>query len=135
MDSIIEQIFKLKYKCVSTEETFFEKAEISQADYHVIDKLEIDECLTATEFAVRLDVSVSRGSRIITRMLKNGYLNSSPADGDRRKLMLSLSKKGKDTKLKITSMKNECNRKIQTKLSEQQMDTLQKNLEIVMKAL
>ncbi|MCK5147981.1 MarR family transcriptional regulator [bacterium] len=132
---IVDQLFELKCKCLSMESGILDMLSLSPADYNVLEKMGKDEVISATDFAVRLDLSLSRGSRIINRMLKNGYLASIPAAEDRRRVMLSLTEKGCQAKKQIADLKTSCNQRIVEKLSKDQLDNLSLSLDDIMETL
>ncbi len=73
--TISELIFDLKGRCSWIEEKIFSETSLSPAEYKGIDVLSPGDRISAAEFADRMSLSRSRCSRVIEKMIKNGYLD------------------------------------------------------------
>ena len=132
---IIDLIIELKKKCSIKEEDIQQEFNLSQAEYRGVVCIEPGEKVTCSDFSQRMDLSPSRGSRIIEKMIEKGFINYDDVPGDRRAHAVSLTGKGKIVKKKIEFKKDECEEAIRTHYSEQQVSTLKETLALLLKAL
>ena len=132
---IIDLIVELKKKCSVKEEDIQQEFDLTQAEYRGIVCMEPGEKVTCSDFSQRMDLSPSRGSRIIEKMIEKGFINYDNVPGDRRAHAVSLTGKGKNVKKKIELKKDECEEAIRTHYSDQQVGTLKETLAMLLKAL
>lgn len=132
---IIDLIIELKKKCSIKEEDIQREFDLSQAEYRGIVCMESSEKVTCSDFSQRMNLSPSRGSRIIEKMIEKGFINYDNVPGDRRAHAVSLTGKGKSVKKKIELKKDECEDAIRTHYSNQQIDSLKETLVMLLKAL
>jgi DNA-binding MarR family transcriptional regulator len=128
-------IFNLKSKCSWLEDKIFYETRLTPAEYKGIDVLTPDDRISAAEFARRMNLSKSRCSRVIEKMMNDGFLKISSVPGDRRSIQLSLTKKGCVTQEKVERLMEKCNQSITEKLTQKQVyaisQSLQKLLNII----
>ena len=132
---IIDLIIELKGKCSLKEEQIRNEFHLSQAEYRGILSLNRGEKVTCSDFAKRMDLSPSRGSRVIERLNNKGVLLSQPVSGDRRALLLSLTKKGLRVQSRIDERKNGCEQTMLSKCSIPEVKALKSNLELLVTIL
>ena len=132
---IIDLIVALKHKCSIREEDIQKEYDLSQAEYHGVVVVESDEKLTCSEFSERLELSPSRGSRIIGKMMEKGFINYDSIPGDRRAHSISLTPKGKRVKAKVEQKKDECEKTIREHYSDKKADELKITLTRLLEAL
>ena len=121
-------IFDLKSKCTWMEDKIFNETRLTPAEYKGIDALTPDDRISAAEFARRMNLSKSRCSRVIEKMMNDGFLRISSVPGDRRSIQLSLTKKGCVTHEKVERLMKQCNQSITKNLSQKQVDTISRSL-------
>jgi len=132
---IIDFIIELKKKCSIKEDEIQTEYSLSQAEYRSIVCMEPDERITCSDFSQRMELSPSRGSRIIENMIDRGFINYDNVPGDRRAHEISLTVKGKNIRKKVEQKKDECEETIQKQFSSQQVGTLKETLAMLLKAL
>lgn len=71
------------------------KLGLSEAEYKGFFCISEEEKITCQEFAKRMDLSVSRGSRVIDRLCTKKYIERVDCEADRRCKNIWLTKKGK----------------------------------------
>jgi DNA-binding MarR family transcriptional regulator len=121
MTNIIDLVISLKSKCLITDDQIRSKTPLSPSEYHCIMGIGENEKLSATEFSERVGLSVSRGSRVIEKMIQNGYLSRFYPDEDRRGTIVSLSPKGIELQKDVIDIKNTCENKIRSRLTGSQL--------------
>ena len=134
-ERIIDLIVELKKKCALKEEDIQQEFDLSQAEYRGVVIVDVGEKITCTDFSHRMNLSPSRGSRIIEKMIEKGFINYDNVPGDRRTHVISLTGKGKRVKSKIDQKKDECERAIREHYSKTQVDELKKTLLLLLEAL
>ncbi len=116
-DRIIDLILGMKSKCLEKEESIRQEFGLSPAEYRGITAMEFDEPCNCNMLSQRMGLSVSRGSRVIEKLVKNKYIVCEVAPKDKRNIILKLAPRGARIKKKIDSMLNDCEQVIESKLS------------------
>lgn len=131
-DSLLDLIFRLKANCIAGEARFMEETGLSPAEYKGIAAMNPDERMNGSAVSRKMELSVSRGSRVIERMVKNGYIIRENCTDDRRKCTVYLAPKGIEIKEKIEAFKNSCTEKIHHRLSPEEIDTFSQSIKKVL---
>lgn len=118
---VIDLIIELKRKCQLKEEDIREEVDVMESAYNTFLALEPGNELSSKEFAEKLDLSPSRGTRVIEKLVKDGSLKRKRSEEDRRRVSVSLTEKGIEEKKKIESLKNECEERIISNFSENEI--------------
>ncbi|KXB07255.1 hypothetical protein AKJ51_01800 [candidate division MSBL1 archaeon SCGC-AAA382A20] len=118
---VIDLIIELKRKCQLKEEDIRKEIDVMESAYNTFLALEPGNELSSKEFAEKLDLSPSRGTRVIEKLVKDGSLERKRSEEDRRRVSVSLTEKGIEEKKKIESLKNECEERIISNFSENEI--------------
>ena len=121
---IIDFIFEMKSGCSEKELNIREKLKLSPAEFRGILVLSPKVIISCKVLAKKMGLSVSRGSRVVEKLMKNGYLKEENNPEDRRVLNVTLAKKGIKTREKISEMLDECENAIYKKMSKSELETL-----------
>ena len=119
---IVDCIINLKNKCASKEEEIRKEYSLSPAEYNGLLSINNNESLKCNQLSKKMDLSVSRGSRVIEKLMKNGYLKQESSKTDRRISIISLTPKGCNAKKKIEKVLNECEAKILKELTKKEVE-------------
>lgn len=134
-EPLMDLIYRLKAGCVASEVDIIEESGLSPAEYNGIAALDLHEKISGSAVSQKMNLSPSRASRVIDKMVRNGYLLREIDSGDRRKCNISLAEKGMKVKKRIQQLKSKCEKRIQDELSEKEIDsfsdTLKKLIEII----
>ncbi|HZK94992.1 MAG TPA: MarR family transcriptional regulator [Prolixibacteraceae bacterium] len=123
MDStpgILSLVYQMKQKCAQVDQQLMDDLNISQSELLFFSAL--DNCLglSSPELAKNMGLSLSRISRVVDKLVVNGYLDRNTDAADRRAITLCLTPKGKEVRNKIDEVRNECEaRLIETIPSEE----------------
>lgn len=135
MKEIYTTILKLKYFCTCNENKISSSWNISLAELKGVNAMESHESLTCSELAEKMNLSPSRGSRIIDNLVRKGYLFREIQDQDRRTTFLSLTKRGEKLKYNITREQKAFEDILTSKLNSQEIESVKKGLAILEKVL
>ncbi|RPI13084.1 MAG: MarR family transcriptional regulator [Ignavibacteriae bacterium] len=127
--NVIDLIFELKLSCLTKEESIREKLALSPAEFRGILSIDPLTAMPCNLLSKKMGLSVSRGSRVINKMMKSGYIKEAGGSDDKRVMNVALTAKGINTQKKIHKMLEDCESVIRKKLSGTEVDSLRKSLE------
>jgi len=133
--SLVDLIIELKKGCVEDEEQIRTLCHISLAEYKAVMEIDTTERITCNVLSKKMELSPSRGSRIIDGLVRKKYLIRMTNSKDRRSFVLSLSPKGTKIKEQIKRERNNCERRIREKLSTKESELIKEGLELLIKIL
>lgn len=122
MTKVIDLIFEIKNKCLLNEEEIMGTYKLSPAEYRGLMAISPAETVTCSELSEKMGLSPSRGSRVIFKMIKNGYIKQRVSLEDRRCLFVSLDEKGIKVRNEIEGARMECEKQIERRLSSDDME-------------
>ena len=128
---MFELIITLMKKCQLTEEKIRKDFGLSTAEYNGLLAINKNEKMLCRTFSDKMGLSKSRGSRVIERLTRKGYLKGDAIPGDRRTLQISMTRKGVALKRQIENKMDECESKILSKLSAKEQADVRGALEML----
>ena len=131
-ENLFDLIYRLKAGCIASELRIMAETGLSPAEYNGIAAINPNECISGSAVSRKMDLSPSRASRVIEKMVKNGYLVRENDASDRRKCTVSLAAKGVDIKKRIHELKDGCDKKIRERLTEKEIKTLSQSMKKIM---
>lgn len=99
--SLWEILEGLSSLCHEQEESIRLNLKLSPSEYRALRLMRAGEVISCQDFARRLRLSPSRGSRVVDRMVERGFLVRSDCDSDRRCKSLMLTPRGLSLQKKI----------------------------------
>ncbi|MCU0285775.1 MAG: MarR family winged helix-turn-helix transcriptional regulator [Acidobacteria bacterium] len=133
-ESLLDLIYNLKAGCIANEWRIMVETGLSPAEYNCIAALNPQEKISGSDLSQKMTLSPSRASRILDKMVKNGYLLRENDALDRRKCTITLADKGIEIKKKINKIKNKCEQKIREHLTEHEITVLTTSLKKIIDA-
>jgi DNA-binding MarR family transcriptional regulator len=121
---VIDMIFELKAGCSAHEDGIREKFHLSPAEFRCLIALAPKVIMSCNTLAKKMGLSVSRGSRVVEKMMRNGYLKEVKIEGDRRVVNITLSTKGIKIRDNIEGILEDCESRILKKISKTEIVTL-----------
>lgn len=121
-------ITNLKNKCIDREERIRKEYLLSPAEYNGLLSVEPDGIYSCNELSKKLGLSISRSSRVLERLIKNGYFKGVNFKEDRRVQKVTLTEKGKTIQKKIYRKLDECEKEIIGKLQKSELNLLENTL-------
>jgi DNA-binding MarR family transcriptional regulator len=106
--SIVELIFELKFACMSKELSIREKLGLSPAEYRGILSMQPGKAVSCMQLSNAMGLSKSRGSRVVDKLINNGYLKEAKKEADKRVINVILTRTGETALKEINSIMKEC---------------------------
>lgn len=98
---MLELVKSLRQLCFSLEREVRREAGLTQAQVLSLLNLKADEVISCQEFSQRMDLSFSRGSRVIDALVRKGLISRTSSRADRRCKRIKLTKKGLEVQNKV----------------------------------
>lgn len=135
MEKLIDLIDQLKSRCIENELMIMEQARLSPAEYNGISALEPNEYVCGSTLSRKMNLSPSRASRVIDKLVRSGYLVRENDAQDRRKCTICLAEKGIKIKKKIDKIKTECESRVRERLNPDELEQFTLSLKKVNEAI
>jgi len=132
---LFELILAIRYTCQSNEEQIQEELGLSQAEFNGLIVLDEGEEMSGCAFAARMGLSPSRGSRVLNKLVTNGYVKTQASTQDRRAVLVSLTAKGRRTRRRISERMAACEERLHRRLDEKKLRQVTRALELLEAAL
>jgi DNA-binding MarR family transcriptional regulator len=133
--SILDLIYELKKKCIQSDDDFFNTLDISQAEYNMFICLKNCKHFNSYSVAEKMQLSLSRVSRIIDKMVNKEFLTRSTNKDDRRAIDIKMTPKGKEVMNKIIEYRSERESKLESKVNEKEKADISVNLKKLIEIL
>jgi DNA-binding MarR family transcriptional regulator len=135
MEKLIDMIEKLKSRCIKNELLIMEEAKLSPAEYNGISALDPEERVCGNTLSLKMNLSPSRASRVIDKLVRNGYLIREGDASDRRRCTISLAEKGILVKKRIEEIREDCEKRVITNLTDREMKYFTRSLKKINEVL
>jgi DNA-binding MarR family transcriptional regulator len=105
---ILGLVYEMKRKCADIDDQLMEQLHLSQSELLFFSSL--DQCtgISSLELAKNMGLSPSRISRVIEKLVVDGYLDRNIDKSDRRAITLCLTEAGKKIKAEIDKSRKAC---------------------------
>lgn len=124
MENVIDLLYELKRKCISSDAEFSSHLKISESEYNFFVVVSQCKTLSSKAIAEKMQLSLSRVSRVIDKLVKNGYIRRTIDESDRRNILIELTKKGLDLKSEIDAYRNSCEERLISNLPAKELSTI-----------
>ena len=135
MERIYQIILNLKRLCLCNEDRISSSCQIHVAEFKGISAIDYQESISCSALSQKMNLSLSRGSRIIDNLVRKGYLFREAKDQDRRITLVCLTEKGRKLKHKITNEQLAFEELLTSRLSSQEIEIVKRGLKTLEKAL
>lgn len=119
--TIIDLIFDLQKKCNTENDAFINKLDISQAEYNMFICLKNCKHFNSYSVSEKMNLSLSRVSRIIDKMVNKSYLTRTTNKIDRRAIDIKITAKGTGILQKIILYTKEREAQLEKQLSDNEI--------------
>ena len=129
---ILGLVYEMKKKCADIDNKLMEQLHLSQSELLFFGSL--DQCISISspELAKNMGLSPSRISRVIEKLVVDGYLDRNVDKTDRRAITLCLTESGKKIRDEIDKNRQECEGRLLNVLPE---SDIEKFREIIVKMI
>lgn len=132
---LFQLIMSVSAKCWATEQKIMDQLGLSPAEFNALLILEEDEHLPAFELSAKMGLSPSRGSRVIARLAKQGYVTVETAAEDRRRLQVHLTESGILMQRRIAELMTECEERLLKALTQPEQELVRTALKLLVRAM
>jgi MarR family transcriptional regulator, organic hydroperoxide resistance regulator len=130
-ERLFELILAVKRKCQGNEEQIQEELGLSQAEFNALIVLDSQKEGSGCEFATRMALSPSRGSRVLNKLVTDGYVKVVAGLSDRREIAISLTPEGRQVREQIIGRMEACESRICAGLDRASVDQVRHALELL----
>ncbi len=134
-NKIIEILTEIKNKCKAKEDDIRENLGLSLAEYRALLCIKIGEKITCHEFSKRMDLSLSRGSRVIEKLFQQGFIDRLDCTADRRSKNVILTESGRVICGKINKSRQNCEDRLAAAYSRDKYNALKDELRSLVQKL
>lgn len=131
---LIEEILAIKRKC-NLENEIARVYNLTGKEMACILGISKDQVCSSRDLAAAIELSPSRSSRIIGKLIDQGLVQGKANPEDRRFLDLSLTEKGKICCQGLVKEKEICEQRLFSSLSGDEIDVIRRGLTLLLKAL
>lgn len=135
MTRVIDLINELKKKCIITENEFVKRHNISDSEYNFFISFSKVEVFDSKLIAKKMNLSLSRVSRVVDKMVKNGYIERKIDLVDRRTICLNLTEKGILLSKEIENYRENCEKTILENIPEQEINKIKEGFSKIIEVL
>jgi len=128
---LFELILAVQRKCQSNAERIQDELGLSPAEFNGLIVLDDRQEVSGGEFAERMALSPSRGSRVLNKLVTDGYVKAIPGPKDRRAVVISLTPRGWRAKGQIIHHMEACDRRICAGLDDRSVKQIERALELL----
>lgn len=105
---ILGIVYEMKKKCTLIDQELMERLNLSQSELQFFNSLDNCTGISSPKLAKSMGLSASRISRVVDKLVVNGYLDRNIDATDRRAITLCLTDAGKSIKNEIDKGRVEC---------------------------
>ena len=127
-ENLLDIIGKIREKCLAKEEEIRQVLNLTETEYRGLLCLNRNERITCQEFSARMNLSVSRGSRVIDRLYAGGYIDRIDLSSDRRCKNIWLTNTGHAVRNQIDKHRQRCEENLISGYSETKIRMIKKEL-------
>lgn len=119
---ILGLVYEMKKKCATIDSQLMEHLHLSQSELLFFSALNQCTGISSPELAKNMGLSPSRISRVIEKLVVDGYLDRNIDKTDRRAITLCLTENGKRIRAEIDKSRQECETRLLNVLPESDVE-------------
>ncbi len=119
---ILGLVYEMKKKCAAIDNKLMEHLHLSQSELLFFSSLDQCTSVSSPELAKNMGLSPSRISRVIEKLVVDGYLDRNIDKTDRRAITLCLTEDGKKIRSEIDKGRQECEARLLQVLPESDIE-------------
>ena len=132
---ILSLVYEMKKKCAAIDYRLMEQLHLSQSELLFFSAL--DQCtgISSPELAKNMGLSPSRISRVIEKLVVDGYLDRNIDKTDRRAITLCLTDEGKKIRAEIDRNRQECEARLLNVLPQSDVEKFREIIGLMIKEM
>lgn len=119
---ILDLIIELRKKCSEMDQDLMDRLNLSQSELMFFSSLKNCMGINSNELARTMGLSASRVSRVIDKLVVNGYLDRNIDASDRRAITLCLTEEGRKVRREIDQKRGECEARMKSALPSGELE-------------
>jgi DNA-binding MarR family transcriptional regulator len=131
---MIDEILQIKKRCNFSDEIGKEHG-LTPNEVECISAIASHTTISSKHLSSIMDLSPSRGSRIVNKLIDRNFVSAAPDTHDRRYLSLSLTKKGEGCYVDIQREKQLCAQRLLASLDADQIHAVENGLKILLQVM
>jgi DNA-binding MarR family transcriptional regulator len=132
---LFELILTIRRKCQESEEQIQRELGLSPAEFNALLVLEEGREITGGEFAGQMSLSLSRSSRVLSKLIANGYVKVRVSPRDHRATLVALTVRGRKMRQRMFEQMETCEQRIGRRLDPGKRAQMRDSLELLESAL
>ena len=132
---IMSLVYEIKNKCAQVDQRLMDDLNISQSELQFFSALDNCQEMSSPELSKNMGLSRSRISRVVDKLVVNGYLDRNTDATDRRAITLCLTAKGKVVRSKIDEVRNECEARLLGTIPSDEIERFRETISKIVKRL
>lgn len=132
---IMGMVYEMKKKCAHVDQRLMDELNLSQSEYLFFSSLDNCQVINSYELSKSMGLSASRVSRIVDKLVINGFLDRNTDSSDRRAITLCLTLKGKEIKTMIDQERFKCEEQLLQVIPSEEVEKLRQIIGKIINAL
>lgn len=132
---ILSIVYEMKKKCNLIDQDLMDKLNLSQSELQFFNSLDNCTGISSPELARSMGLSASRVSRVVDKLVINGYLDRNIDSSDRRAITLCLTDSGKKVKAEIDKGRKECEARLLKVIPEKDIEKFREIISKIVKEM
>jgi DNA-binding MarR family transcriptional regulator len=132
---IMGMVYEMKKKCTHVDLRLMEEFNLSQSEYLFFSSLDNCQVISSNELSKSMGLSASRVSRVVEKLVVNGYLDRNTDSSDRRAITLCLTSKGREIKSRIDQERLKCEEQLLRVIPSDEVEKLREIIGKIIEAI
>jgi DNA-binding MarR family transcriptional regulator len=132
---IMGMVYEMKKKCTHVDQRLMEEFNLSQSEYLFFSSLDNCQVISSNELSKSMGLSASRVSRVVEKLVVNGYLDRNTDSSDRRAITLCLTSKGREIKSRIDQERLKCEEQLLRVIPSDEIEKLREIIGKIIEAI
>lgn len=128
-------VYEMKKKCAHVDQRLMDELSLSQSELLFFSSLDNCQIISSPELAKHMGLSASRVSRVVDKLVVNGYLDRNTDSSDRRAITLCLTSKGKEIKAMIDKERLKCEEQLLKVIPTEEVEKLREIIGKIIEAI
>lgn len=128
-------VYEMKKKCAHVDQRLMDELNLSQSEFLFFSSLDSCQVISSNELSRSMGLSASRVSRVVDKLVINGFLDRNTDSSDRRAITLCLTQKGKEIKSMIDRERLKCEEQLLQVIPSEEVEKLREIIGKIIEAI